>query len=70
MEGLCVRFLFLNEFIVCMCVGDAAERPRCNSGDLSLPADGLFEGQRNRIQNGLTGKSLTSAIYCSFVLIF
>lgn len=62
--------MFLNEFVVCMCVGDAAERPRCNSGDLSLPADGLFEGQRNRIQNGLTGKSMTSAVYCSFVLIF
>lgn len=39
-----------------MFVGDAAERPCCNPGDLPLPADGLFEGQRNRIQTGLTGK--------------
>lgn len=70
LRGLCVRLLFLNGFVVCMFVGDAAERPHCNSGDLSPLADGLFERQRSWIQIGLAGKSMTSAIYCSFVLVF
>lgn len=49
-SGLC--------FCMCLCmfVGDAAERPRCNSGDVSLPADGMFEGQRDRLQTGFTGR--------------
>lgn len=57
MEGWSTELLYLCFFMsLCMFVGDAAERPWCNSGDLPLPADGLFEGQRNRIQTGLTGK--------------
>lgn len=40
----------------CMFVGDAAERPCCNSGDVPLLADGLSAGQRSRIQTGFTGK--------------
>ncbi len=41
-----------------MFVGDAGERPRRNSGDVSLPADGLFEGQRSRVQTGFTGRNI------------
>lgn len=48
-------FCFLIEFVLVF-AGDAAKRPCCDPGDISLPADGLFEGQRNRIQTGSTGR--------------
>lgn len=39
-------------------VGDVAEWPRCHSGDVSLPVDGMCQRQRNRIQAGSTGMLL------------
>lgn len=40
---------------LCTFAGDAGERTYCYSGDISLPADWLLEGQRSRIQVGFTG---------------
>lgn len=36
--------------------GDVGERPLCNSGDISLPADGMLEGQGIRFQTGIAGE--------------
>lgn len=35
--------------------GDASEWTCCDAGDVSLPADGLLEGQRSRFQTDFTG---------------
>lgn len=69
-KSMCVRFLFIHECVfVCVFAGDAGEWTCCNSGDVTLPADGLFEGQRDGIQNGFTGTCMFTGT-CDWDFIF
>lgn len=64
--GRLVRCFYMS---LCVFAGDAAERPCCDSGDVSLPADGLLEGQRDGIQTGFTGRCFTIFFMIHFQLI-
>ena len=56
---VCGRWVHCFYMSLCVFAGNAAEGPCCDSGDVSLPTDGLLEGQRDGIQTGFTGRSFT-----------
>lgn len=62
--------LITSMFDLCLCIGNAAERPRCDTRDVPLSPDGLCEGERDWVQTGSTGINYGGTDFKCFYFFF